>query len=179
MCGCVLSSWSWGRRVSGEDRREQAGEWGGRLGSLLWLALAPLVLKGWIWWYWSRRRWWRGALCTSCYLLKALLVPGLAVDTIGGDLPPIWDILADLRPVAVPLAPLAVGLGGSSKADLVLLQRETQRKCNLCIKLQAKDPLFISNTPILTAEHLTATFHCIYSKLENHWRSKIRGVPIQ
>lgn len=63
----------------------------------------------------------KGALCTPCYLLEALLVPGLAVDTIGGDLPPIWDILANLGPVAVPLTPLAVGLG-CSEAHLVLLQ---------------------------------------------------------
>jgi len=60
------------------------------------------------------------------YLLKALLVPSLAVDTIGGDLPPIWDILADLGPVAVPLAPLAVGLS-RSKADLVLLLSLTKK----------------------------------------------------
>lgn len=59
--------------------------------------------------------------CPPCYLLKALLVPGLAVDAVGGDLPPVGDVLADLGPVAVPLAPLVVGLG-CGEANLVLLQ---------------------------------------------------------
>lgn len=71
-----------------------------------------------------------GALSTPCYLLEALLVPGLAVNAIGGDLPPVGDVLADLGPVAVPLAPLAVGLGGSGEAHLVLLRsqkRSTRR----------------------------------------------------
>ena len=85
------------------------------------LALAAPCCPGLeVWWCWSRRRWCRGALCTPCYLLEALLVPWLVVDTVGGDLPPIWDILADLRPVAIPLTPLTIGLG-RSKADLVLL----------------------------------------------------------
>ncbi|KAF3850701.1 hypothetical protein F7725_012473 [Dissostichus mawsoni] len=49
---------------------------------------------------------------------------GLAVDAIGGDLPPVGHVLADLGPVAVPLAPLAVGLGGRREAHLVLLREE-------------------------------------------------------
>lgn len=83
-----------------------------------------LLLPWCLWWCCSRRRrrrrWWRVALCTWCYLLKALLVPSMTVDTICGDLPPIWDILADLVPIAVPLAPLAVVLG-CREAHLVLL----------------------------------------------------------
>lgn len=50
----------------------------------------------------------------------------MAVHTVGGDLPPIGDVLADLVPVAVPLAPLAVGLG-CGEAHLVLLQKAQQR----------------------------------------------------
>ena len=76
-------------------------------------------LEGVLWWCRRRRRW-RGALCTPCYLLEALLVPSLAVDIVGGDLPPIWDVLADLGSIAVPLAPLAIGLG-CREAHLVLL----------------------------------------------------------
>lgn len=45
----------------------------------------------------------------------------MAVDAVGGDLPPVGDVLADLVAVAVPLAPLAVVLG-RREAHLVLLR---------------------------------------------------------
>lgn len=54
-----------------------------------------------------------GALRAWYYLLKALLIPGLAVDAVGGDLPPIRDVLVNLGPIAIPLAPLAIRLGRS------------------------------------------------------------------
>lgn len=57
----------------------------------------------------------------KCHSLEALLVPCLAIDTVGGYLPAVGHILADLLGVAVPLAPLPVGLG--CKAKFVLLQR--------------------------------------------------------
>lgn len=87
-----------------------------------------LLLPWCLWWCWSRRRrrWWRVALCTLCYLLEALLVPGVAVHTVGGDLPPIGDVLADLVPVAIPLTPLAIVLG-CREAHLVLLQKVQHR----------------------------------------------------
>ena len=47
----------------------------------------------------------------------------MAVHAVGGDLPPIRDVLADLVAVTVPLAPLAVGLG-CREAHLVLLRGE-------------------------------------------------------
>lgn len=50
----------------------------------------------------------------------------MAVHAVGGDLPPIGDVLADLVPVAIPLAPLAVVLG-CREAHLVLLQEEQHR----------------------------------------------------
>lgn len=112
--------WSWQAR---EGRG--GGHWKAEGGhsSLLWpeLDLTGLVLN---WRCWSRRRQRRGALC---YLLEALLVPSLPVDTVGGDLPPIGDILANLGPVAVPLSPLAIRLG-CSKAHLVLLQGIAQKR---------------------------------------------------
>lgn len=112
---------SWGK----EGRGGGGGHWKAEGGhsSLLWpkLDLTGLVLN---WWCWSRRRQRRGALC---YLLEALLVPSLPVDTVGGDLPPIGDILANLGPVAVPLSPLAIRLG-CSKAHLVLLQGIAQKR---------------------------------------------------
>lgn len=109
----------------GKEGRGGGGHWKAEGGhsSLLWpkLDLTGLVLN---WWCWSRRRQRRGALC---YLLEALLVPSLPVDTVGGDLPPIGDILANLGPVAVPLSPLAIRLG-CSKAHLVLLQGIAQKR---------------------------------------------------
>lgn len=68
-----------------------------------------------------------GAVCAPCYLLEALLVPGLAVYAVGGNLPAVRDILADLRPATVPLTPLAVWLGRCGEAHLVLLEGTTQR----------------------------------------------------
>lgn len=114
-----------GRLVREGGKRWGGGHWKAEGGhsSLLWpkLDLTGLVLN---WWCWSRRRQRRGALC---YLLEALLVPSLPVDTVGGDLPPIGDILANLGPVAVPLSPLAIRLG-CSKAHLVLLQGIAQKR---------------------------------------------------
>lgn len=52
----------------------------------------------------------------------------MAIDAVGGDLPPIRDVLADLVPVAVPLAPLAVVLG-CREAHLVLLWGTVQKAC--------------------------------------------------
>lgn len=124
--------------MNGEGRREQAGvNEGGVMVEAApscgqrWFLLPQS--RRWILWCWSRRRWCRAALWPSCYLLKALLVPGLTVDTISGDLPPVRDILADLGPVAIPLAPLIVRLG-CSKANLVLLLSEKQKKDSLGIK---------------------------------------------
>lgn len=50
----------------------------------------------------------------------------MAIHAVGGDLPPIGDVLADLVAVAVPLTPLAVVLG-CREAHLVLLQEEQHR----------------------------------------------------
>ena len=66
------------------------------------------------------------------YLLKTLLVPGLglAVNAIGGYLPPIGDILANLLGIAVPLGILAIGLG--CKANFVLLQGREDNSVRVC-----------------------------------------------
>lgn len=60
------------------------------------------------------------------YLLEALLVPGGAVHAVGGDLPPVGDVLADLVAVAVPLPPLAVGLR-CREAHFVLLMGHNRK----------------------------------------------------
>lgn len=121
VCVCLYVNLHKMNKVRGlaKGKRKKVGLGGGRP------MLPPVARAGsrcpGLGWCCSRRRRWRGALCAPCYLLEALLVPSLAVDTVGGDLPPIRDILADLGPVAIPLAPLAIGLG-CSEAHLVLLQ---------------------------------------------------------
>jgi len=122
VCVCLISQSSRDEYGKGAGEGRRLRLWGSGREVMApscgqsWLSL-PRSWRG-LWWCWRR---WRGALCTPCYLLEALLVPRLAVDTVGGDLPPIRDILADLGPVAVPLAPLAVGLGCRREAHLVLL----------------------------------------------------------
>lgn len=66
------------------------------------------------------------------YLLKTLLVPGLglAVNAIGGYLPPVGDVLANLLGIAVPLGILAIGLG--CKAHFVLLQGRENNSVRVC-----------------------------------------------
>lgn len=99
--------WSWAR-----DKREV---------SQLPSSSQRVLVMPQSWWCWSRSRRWRRALCIASYLLEALLVPGLTIDTVAGNLPPIWDILVDLRPIAIPLAPLVIGLR-RREANLVLLK---------------------------------------------------------
>lgn len=61
------------------------------------------------------------------YLLEALLVPGGAIHAVGGDLPPIGDVLANLVPVAVPLPPLAIWLR-CREAHFVLLKGHNRKR---------------------------------------------------
>lgn len=77
-------------------------------------------------------------LGAPCYLLEALLVPGGAIDAVGGDLPPVGDILADLVAVAVPLPPLAVRLR-CREAHLVLLWGHREEELRSPLVIQSKD----------------------------------------
>lgn len=112
MCVCVSSEDERGLMMEGSRKVEvESGVWEGRG--------HPSVARSW---GVGVGGWW-GALC---YLLEALLVPGLSVHTIGGDLPPVGNVLADLGAVAVPLPPLAIRLR-CREAHLVLLQDDGQR----------------------------------------------------
>lgn len=86
-----------------------------------------------------------GALILSHvrYLLVALLIPGLSIDSIAGYLPSIGHILANLLRVAVPLTPLAIML--CCKAHCVLLTNRNISGCGVSCCTNTEDVATQSN----------------------------------
>lgn len=68
------------------------------------------------------------------YLLVALLVPGLTVNSVRWHLPAVRDVLTHLLPVTVRLTPLSVRLSRVGRVTLLRTprrekDRETDRTC--------------------------------------------------